>query len=219
MITTIVITCNITNNNITPLERWGSEDLFACYPDIAGRPASDGSWNRHPRHWEVGGMRLETSSRFLGSNKTNHRRHVIGICVNNRGVRFHRIRVVRYYFNSIPPTCQALRGNLQPRGPAPLEKRISTRLAGALLLSLLCLLCIIIDIDIYIYYIYYYFLLSLLLWWLLLLLPSSLRGHRAQAVRGAPPPPPPPPPRPSSRPTGRPAGPAVEINFINFSAT
>ena len=57
---------------------------------------------------EVGGIRLETSSRFVGSKKAHHQRpHFIGICMKNRGVRFHRIRdFEQYYFNSIPPTSQ-----------------------------------------------------------------------------------------------------------------
>ena len=37
--------------------------------------------------------------------KKHHLPHVIGICVKNRGVRFHQILDVKQYsFNSIPPT-------------------------------------------------------------------------------------------------------------------
>ena len=46
---------------------------------------------------EAGGMRLETSSRFLGSRKQITGPHFTGACVNNRGVRFHRIRGFNNY--------------------------------------------------------------------------------------------------------------------------
>ena len=55
--------------------------------------------------WEVGGIRLETSSNSCWVKKTYHGPQCTSICVNNRGVRFHRIRDVKhYYFNSILPT-------------------------------------------------------------------------------------------------------------------
>ena len=55
--------------------------------------------------WEVGGIRLETSSKLFAPTKTYHRPQFSGICVENRGVRFHRTRDFKqYHFNSIPPT-------------------------------------------------------------------------------------------------------------------
>ena len=55
-------------------------------------------------HWEGGGMRLETRSRFVGSEKTITSLNLL-VYVWNRGVRLHRIRYLKqYYFNSIPPT-------------------------------------------------------------------------------------------------------------------
>ena len=44
--------------------------------------------------------------------KAYHRPQLTGICMNNRGVRFHRVRDFKQYcFNSIPPTSQFIRGN------------------------------------------------------------------------------------------------------------
>ena len=43
---------------------------------------------------------------FAWLKKTYHGPQFTGICVKNRGVRFHRVRdFQQYYFNSIPPTC------------------------------------------------------------------------------------------------------------------
>ena len=80
-----------------------------------------GSWSVHPyrsaneprgaacgRGWQntVGNL-IE----ICWLKKTYRRPEFIGIRVNHRGVRFHRIRdCIRYYFNSIPPTFHGGRG-------------------------------------------------------------------------------------------------------------
>ena len=58
---------------------------------------------------EVGGVRLEASSRFCGPKKPIMGPQFTGTCVRHGGVRFHRIRDLKqYHFDSIPPTPRGL---------------------------------------------------------------------------------------------------------------
>ena len=58
------------------------------------------------RYREVGGIRLETSSSCSWLKKPITGLNVL-VCVNNRGVQFHRFRYFKqYYFNSILQTSQ-----------------------------------------------------------------------------------------------------------------
>ena len=62
------------------------------------RPGGVGHLSRS----EVGGVRLETSSRCVGLPNIYHRPRFIGIRVKRRGVPFHRIRDFRQHcFSSI----------------------------------------------------------------------------------------------------------------------
>ena len=73
----------------------------------SGSPSTGSDERSSVRGWRdtVGNIEL------VQLKKTYHRLQVTGTCVNNQGVRFHRIRDLKqYYFNSnyIPPTSRHL---------------------------------------------------------------------------------------------------------------
>ena len=80
--------------------------ISACAPRHVGAPKFGipnlticwlPTTNTWLRGWRI---HLKTSSRLFGSKNNYHRLHVAGICVNNRGLRFHQIwDFKQYYFN------------------------------------------------------------------------------------------------------------------------